>query len=78
MLCFWKNNNAVLSNNLDNVNFQLGFYISHTVQTSHIVHSAINDYFQDVFFIFLKLSCFHFMMLRTLIIENFSSCLVLL
>lgn len=49
MLCFWKNNNAVLSNNLDNVHFQLGFYISHAVQTSHIVHSAINDYFQDVF-----------------------------
>lgn len=49
MLCIWKNNNAVLSNNLDNVHFQLGFYISNAVQTSHVVHSAINDYFQDVF-----------------------------
>lgn len=51
MLCFWKNDNAVLSNNLDNVSvyFQLGFYISHAVQTFHIVHSAINDFFQDVF-----------------------------
>lgn len=51
MLCFWKNYNAVLSNHLDNVHFQLGFYISCAVQTSHIVHSAINDYFQDVFFL---------------------------
>lgn len=54
MLCFWKNNNAILSNNLDNVHFQLCFYILQAVQTSHIVHSAINDYFQDVpFFLIL-------------------------
>lgn len=44
--------------------------------TSHIAHSAINDYFQDV--LFKKLSCFYFTILRTLIIEKFSDCLVLL
>lgn len=65
MLCFWKNDNAVLSNNLDNVSvyFQLGFYISHAVQTFHIVHSAINDFFQDVFF---KKVDFHSIMLKNM------------
>lgn len=31
MLCFWRNDNAVLSDNLDNVHFQLDFHVLHAV-----------------------------------------------
>lgn len=74
MLCFWKSNDGILSNNLDNVHFQLCFYILQAVQTSHIVHSA-KMIISKITPFFLTL-LFHFLMLRLLVTENFSSCLV--